>query len=277
MGEEVIDLATIEKKENISNSEYILSIIEICLNGSKYGLTHEHSTKEFWKEVDANKRLNNILKKFKTETLRKYWRTIRDINDYDNVIKVIKDNASCIDKPCYKLLPLIKAIESCVKKAKGKNFEKYLTPIKANSVPAKDKSINSNEKLLNKKRKKDEIEEDIEAIQTIKIKKENIISVESKQEEKEITLDDIINIFMNEFKEYSKEEIYQILYKTSCNVKKAYLNLSNPDKYDYMLFENTDDYIIQNLRNKPYYKQLIESKGEENVKEREEFLNLNRE
>ena len=43
MGEEVIDLATIEKKENISNSEYILSIIEICLNGSKYGLTHERS------------------------------------------------------------------------------------------------------------------------------------------------------------------------------------------------------------------------------------------
>lgn len=276
MGEEVIDLASIEKKENISNSEYILAIMEICLNGSKYGLTHEHSTKEFWKEVDANERLNSILKKFKTETLRKYWRTIRDINDYDNVIKVIKDNASCIDKPFYKLLPLIKAIESCVKKAKGKNFEKYLAPIKSNSVPAKSKPINSNEKFLNKKRKKDEIEEDIEAIQTIKIKKENIINSEAKQE-KEITLDDIIKIFMNEFKEHTKEEIYQILYKTSCNVKKAYLNLSNPDKYDYMLFENTDDYILQNLRNKPYYKQLIESKGEENVKEREEFLNLNRE
>lgn len=276
MGEEVIDLTSIEKKENISNSEYILAIMEICLNGSKYGLTHEHSTKEFWKEVDANERLNSILKKFKTETLRKYWRTIRDINDYDNVIKVIKDNASCIDKPFYKLLPLIKAIESCVKKAKGKNFEKYLAPIKSNSVPAKSKPINSNEKFLNKKRKKDEIEEDIEAIQTIKIKKENIINSESKQE-KEITLDDIIKIFMNEFKEHTKEEIYQILYKTSCNVKKAYLNLSNPDKYDYMLFENTDDYILQNLRNKPYYKQLIESKGEENVKEREEFLNLNRE
>ena len=276
MGEEVIDLTSIEKKENISNSEYILAIMEICLNGSKYGLTHEHSTKEFWKEVDANERLNSILKKFKTETLRKYWRTIRDINDYDNVIKVIKDNASCIDKPFYKLLPLIKAIESCVKKAKGKNFEKYLAPIKSNSVPAKSKPINSNEKFLNKKRKKDEIEEDIEAIQTIKIKKENIINSESKQE-KEITLDDIIKIFMNEFKEHTKEEIYQILYKTSCNVKKAYLNLSNPDKYDYMLFENTDDYILQNLRNKPYYKQLIESKGEENVKEREAFLNLNRE
>ena len=276
MGEEVIDLTSIEKKENISNSEYILAIMEICLNGSKYGLTHEHSTKEFWKEVDANERLNNILKKFKTETLRKYWRTIRDINDYDNVIKVIKDNANCIDKPFYKLLPLIKAIESCVKKAKGKNFEKYLAPIKSNSVPAKSKPINSNEKFLNKKRKKDEIEEDIEAIQTIKIKKENSINSESKQE-KEITLDDIIKIFMNEFKEHTKEEIYQILYKTSCNVKKAYLNLSNPDKYDYMLFENTDDYILQNLRNKPYYKQLIESKGEENVKEREEFLNLNRE
>lgn len=276
MGEEVIDLTSIEKKENISNSEYILAIMEICLNGSKYGLTHEHSTKEFWKEVDANERLNSILKKFKTETLRKYWRTIRDINDYDNVIKVIKDNASCIDKPFYKLLPLIKAIESCVRKAKGKNFEKYLAPIKSNSVPAKSKPINSNEKFLNKKRKKDEIEEDIEAIQTIKIKKENIINSESKQE-KDITLDDIIKIFMNEFKEHTKEEIYQILYKTSCNVKKAYLNLSNPDKYDYMLFENTDDYILQNLRNKPYYKQLIESKGEENVKEREEFLNLNRE
>ena len=67
MGEEVIDLATIEKKENISNSEYILSIIEICLNGSKYGLTHEHSTKEFWKEVDANEKTqvkNDMVKYF---------------------------------------------------------------------------------------------------------------------------------------------------------------------------------------------------------------------
>lgn len=278
MVEEVIDLSTIERKKNISNSEYLLSILEICLHGNKYGLTHEHSTKEFWKEVEANERLNNILKKFKTETLRKYWRTIRDINDVDTVIKVIKENANCIDKPFYKLLPLIKAIESCVKKSKGKNIEKYLTPIKANSASTKNKSNSNEDKFINKKRKKNEIEEDIEELETIKQRKENNIKKEEKPlEEKEYSLEDIIKIFMNEFKNRSKEEIYQILYKTSCNIKKAYLVLCNTDKYDYLIFENTDDYIIQNLRNKSYYKQLIESKGEESVIEREEFLNVNKE
>ena len=44
------------------------------------------------------------------------------------------------------------------------------------------------------------------------------------------------------------------------------------DKYDYLIFENTDDYILQNLRDKSYYQQLIEARGKEMVFERETFL-----
>ena len=39
-------------------------------------------------------------------------------------------------------------------------------------------------------------------------------------------------------------------------------------------FCETDDYIIKNLRNKGYYLDLINQKGENLVKEREKFLGI---
>ena len=45
-------------------------------------------------------------------------------------------------------------------------------------------------------------------------------------------------------------------------------------KYEKYYFIDTDDYIIKNLRTKNYFKELMDKKGEELIKEREIFLGL---
>jgi len=39
-----------------------------------------------------------------------------------------------------------------------------------------------------------------------------------------------------------------------------------------MIFNEPDDYIINNMKNSEFYKQLVESKGHDRVVERELFL-----
>ena len=281
---EIIDLTELQKKDKITNSECILTIMEICLNSKKYKFHHQNSTRVFWEEVAANEKLVNILKLFKTETLRKYWRIIRDTNQFKKTIDIVKENASLIDNPVYKLLPVINAISVFIK-SKAKNFEKVLNSIskvkRTSSLPPdkNDESETYQSFLKNKKKKNDigydNIEQDIIKLnQKIKEKKEREQKLKELEVEGDVTLDYIIKTFQECFIDKNKEEIYQTLYKTSCNLKNTYLVLCNPDNYDYLIFENTDDYILQNLRDKSYYQQLIEARGKEMVFERETFLNV---
>lgn len=281
---EIIDLTELQKKDKITNSECILTIMEICLNSKKYKFQHQNSTRVFWEEVAANEKLVNILKLFKSETLRKYWRIIRDTNQFKKTIDIVKENASLIDNPVYKLLPVINAISVFIK-SKAKNFEKVLNSISkvkttSSLPPDKNDENETYQNFLKNKRKKndigyDNIEQDIIKLnQKIKEKKEREQKLKELEVEGDVTLDYILKTFQECFKDKNKEEIYQTLYKTSCNLKNAYLVLCNPDKYDYLIFENTDDYILQNLRDKSYYQQLIEARGKEMVSERETFLNV---
>lgn len=281
---EIIDLSELQKKEKITNSECILTIMEICLNSKKYKFQHQNSTRVFWEEVFANEELANILKLFKPETLRKYWRIIRDTNQYKKTIEIVTENASLIDNPKYKLLPVINAISVFIK-SKAKNFEKVLNSIskvKTTQNQTNDKNDESEiyQSFLKNKRKKKELENDnieqdiIKLNQKIKEKKEREQKLKELENEGDVTLEHIIRTFQDCFQEKNKEEIYQTLYKTSCNLKNTYLVLCNPDKYDYLIFENTDDYILQNLRDKSYYQQLIEARGKERISERETFLGV---
>ena len=134
-----------------------------------------------------------------------------------------------------------------------------------------------NEQFLSHKRKADtnidNIEEDIKILdKKIKQKEEQ----EKKQnEDTTLPLEEIIEVFHKQFENKTKEDIYQALYKTSCNIKNAYLFLLDPEKYENLAFIGTDDYIIQNLKGKQYYEQLVASKGKELISEREQFLNIN--
>ena len=73
---------------------------------------------------------------------------------------------------------------------------------------------------------------------------------------------------------FSREEVFKALYGTSGNIKNAYLYLKDNINYEKYFFIDTDDYIIKNLRKKNYFKELMDKKGEELIREREQFLGL---
>ena len=87
-------------------------------------------------------------------------------------------------------------------------------------------------------------------------------------------LDESINKLM-EISKFSREEVFKALYGTGNNIERAYKYLIDKEKYENYFFAETDDYVIKNLRNKGYYIDLINEKGEELVKEREKFLGIN--
>ena len=273
----IIDISSLVNKENLKNSDYILVIIEICQNARKYKLGFSNTSKNFWDEVMEKEEIGKILRLFKAETIRKYWRVIREAKTTKKIIEIVKENSDIINNPSFKLLPIINHIVSFIN-SKEDSFEEFLkkSEKKPKSI-TQQKREKPNEQFLSHKRKADtnidNIEEDIKILdKKIKQKEEQ----EKKQnEDTTLPLEEIIEVFHKQFENKTKEDIYQALYKTSCNIKNAYLFLLDPEKYENLAFIGTDDYIIQNLKGKQYYEQLVASKGKELISEREQFLNIN--
>ena len=273
----IIDISSLVNKESLKNSDYILVIIEICQNARKYKLGFSNTSKNFWDEVMEKEEIGKILRLFKAETIRKYWRVIREAKATEKIIEIVKENSDIINNPSFKLLPIINHIVSFIN-SKEDSFEEFLkkSEKKPKSI-TQQKREKPNEQFLSHKRKADtnidNIEEDIKILdKKIKQKEEQ----EKKQnEDTTLPLEEIIEVFHKQFENKTKEDIYQALYKTSCNIKNAYLFLLDPEKYENLAFIGTDDYIIQNLKGKQYYEQLVASKGKELISEREQFLNIN--
>lgn len=89
----------IDKKSGYTNSDMILMILEICLNAKKYGITSSNNTRKFWDEVYEKEEWENFLLTFKPETLRKYWRILRDTNDYKKIIDTVQSYANDLNYP----------------------------------------------------------------------------------------------------------------------------------------------------------------------------------
>jgi len=94
----VVDLEEIKKKSKIENADVILCLIEICTNASKYGLTNSNKSRLFWDELFKKEEIAVVFKNFKSETLRKYWRLINELNKYEKVIETVKNNEEQINK-----------------------------------------------------------------------------------------------------------------------------------------------------------------------------------
>ena len=272
MTDKLVDIEQLNKKDSLNNSEMLLVIIQICLNPAKYKLSNSTTTKSFWDAVMKKEEFKKLLKIFKSETLRKYWRILREINDMDQLIKIIKDNKEVINNPCFKLLPVINILLTYIKEKKYNEYslEDYFKSINESNVKKiqnnKKQLNNNNNNLIGNKKQREQTP-----------KKEN----EKKPKIQELIKDEqdsyffeIILTLHNFFPKKKFDDVKNALYKTSGNIQNAYLYLTNEDKYENLAFVGTDDYIIKNLRDKPYYKQLIESKGEESVKEREKFLGI---
>lgn len=76
-------------KEKIENSDVILCLIEICTNSTKYGLSNSNKSRLFWDELFKKEEVCAVFKNFKSETLRKYWRLINDLDKNEKVIDTV--------------------------------------------------------------------------------------------------------------------------------------------------------------------------------------------
>lgn len=285
----IIDLPSLSNQSEIKNSDIILAILEICTYNKKYNYECSNNTKAFWERVVGEEILQKIFKNFKSETLRKYWKIIRLAGNNSKFIETVKHNEKFINNPVFKLLPIINAIASYIQ-TDEKNFENYFllhsSKEKKALIQKPEKQENKSINLIGNKRIKEK--DDSENIISIKKNKNNIEKndeimkeKQGKEEEKKeeidpnvLKLDELVNKLM-EISKFSREEVVDALYGTSNNIENAYKYLQDNEKYEKYYFVQTDDYIIKNLRNKGYYIDLINEKGEELVKEREKFLGIN--
>ena len=223
---------------NIPNSELILIMLEICLNSSQYGIDKDNSSRAFWEEVGKLDLLKPITTKFKPETLRKYWRTIREAKKFRKIITEIRRFRTALDNPNLKLLSSIKIICEYVSNASHRKFEyfyhKHLPPVK--------------------------------------VKK---ITVEEMTPEQQIS--DILSTFKACFPKKKEKEILEVLYMTSFDIENTFLVLKDRDNLSFLLFTEKDDEIVsksweEKNESSDEYQDVVNIKGLEEVLRRKEFL-----
>ena len=299
----IIDLMKLSTQHEIKNSEIILAIIEICTFNKKYNYDCSNNTKAFWDRVVEEGILKKIFKSFKGETLRKYWKIIRNAGNNEKFVEAVRKNEKFINNPVFKLLPLVNAIAYYIQ-TDEKNFEDFFTEFNAktkkSSVPKVDKEEKKEKypiNLLGNKRQEPEsininnnneienqmnIETNNENDNDNKDNKDNPLALKeptfakSEQEEKDqrmIEFDETVNKLMT-ISKLSREEVLVALYGTSFNIKNAYLYMMDNEKYEKYFFLGTDDYVIKNLKDKGYFLDLKNIKGEDLLKERQKFLGI---
>lgn len=292
----IIDLMKLSTQHEIKNSDIILAIIEICTFNKKYNYDCSNNTKAFWDRVVEEGILKKIFKNFKGETLRKYWKIIRNAGNNEKFVEAVRKNEKFINNPVFKLMPLVNAIAYYIQ-TDEKNFEDFFTEFNAktkkSSVPKVDKVEKEEKKekcpinLLGNKRPEPDNNNENDEIQihigqninnkdnNLTLKEPNVAKIEQEPEkdQKMIEFDETVNKMMT-ISKLSREEVLVALYGTSFNLKNAYLYMKDNEKYDKYFFLGTDDYVIKNLSDKGYFVDLKNIKGEELMKERQKFLGI---
>ena len=225
--------------QTIPNSELILIIMEICLNSSQFGIDKDNSSRLFWQEVGKIEELKQITSKYKPETLRKYWREIKEARKYKKIIAEIKKYKKELNDQNMKLFSSIHVVCEYVSNPLRK-FEYYLN--KHSKKPAsKSKKINVNDMTPNEQ------------------------------------IDDIVNTLNKYFPKNNEKEILDLLFKNNFDIESTFLVLKDTENFDNLCFTEKEDEIIRknyndNDDNNEDYQDLIYTKGLEEVLRRKEFL-----
>jgi len=106
------------------------------------------------------------------------------------------------------------------------------------------------------------------------VPKNRVIAHNEKDKKIISHIDYIVQSIANSIEENEPELILEILSKTSFNIANVYLYFSDKEKFKYLLFTDMEDYILRNMRSSEYYDNVLRTKGEELVEERERFLNI---
>ena len=227
-------------KSEILNSDLILIMLEICLNSAQYGLDKDNSSRAFWEDVGKLTQLKPITDKFKTETLRKYWRTIREARKFKKIISETNRYKDELNNSNLKLLSSIRVICEFVSSPSKRSIDYFLN--KHIVKPAnKTKKINVNDMSPS-----DQIA-------------------------------DVINTFIACFPRKKEKEIIDALLQTSFDIENAFLVLKDKDNLGFLSYSEKDDEIVKkNYEDKDdkneEYQELINIKGLEDVIRRKEFL-----
>ena len=259
----IIDLNELSNCDKINNSDIILAILEICTYNKRYNYECSNNTKSFWDRVVKEEVLKKIFKNFKPETLRKYWKIIREAGDSNKYIEIVKNSTKVINSPKLKLLQIINCISSFIKSGED-DFFKYLKNFDPKQkIDTKNYSDTSN--IIDQDTRTDEV------FHKISDEQENNVKSLEDIEPKMILLDNIINEFIKITK-YERDDIFKALYGTN-NIENAYLYLTDKEKGKNLFFTPEEDSIIIN-KNEKQIKKLIEEKGEKLVNERKKFLKI---
>jgi NACalpha-BTF3-like transcription factor len=290
----IIDLPKLSMQSEIRNSDIILAILEICTFNKKYNYDCSNNTKAFWDRVVEEGILKKIFKNFKSETLRKYWKIIRNAGNTEKFVEAVRKNEKFINNPVFKLLPLINALAYYIQ-TDEKDFEEFFGVFndknKKNFSPKVEKEENNEKKLdnnlLGNKRAEPDNDKNYEIIvhkeeqngenkkSKIELKQPILARSDDEQEndKRMLDFDDIVNRMMK-ISKLSREEVLVALYGTSYNIKNAFLYLKDNEKYDKYFFQATDDLVIEKMMDKKYFKDLVDDKGMELIEERKKFLGI---
>ena len=225
--------------ENIPNSEIILIILEICLNSSQFDIDKDNSSRAFWEEIGKKEELKPITSQFKPETLRKYWRTIRETKKFRKIITEIKKYRNEINNANMKLFAGIHAVCEYVSNPSRK-MEFYI-----------NKHIT---KTANKSNKT------------------NVNNMTPNEQ-----IEEIINIFKKYFVNKDEKEILDKLFKNNFDIENTFLVLKDEENMENLGFNEKEDEIIKrNYEDKDdeneEYQNLLYTKGLEYILKRKEFL-----
>ena len=231
-------ISTLNNKENklISNTDMILFILELCLNSSQFNLKGDNSSRKFWEEVGKLKELSPITKIFKPETLRKYWRLLRNIKKPKKIINILNEHKNLINNENIKLLVSINIIYDFILFPK-KGIDFYINKYCG--------------KILDKAKKSRKVKD---------------MSIDEQ-------IDEIISEFEKAFPLMKKEEIVEKLYQNNFDVRNTYLVMKDEKNFGYLSFSQNEDEIIltKNLNNSEY-RNLALKKGHINIIKRKKFL-----
>jgi len=93
----IVNLEEINLRDVITNTDIILTIIEIALNKAFYNISATNKSINYWKNVSSLQTYKNILSKLKTETLKKYWIIINQKCDVKKFVEVILEYKQFLD------------------------------------------------------------------------------------------------------------------------------------------------------------------------------------
>ncbi len=231
-------ISTLKNEENklISNTDMILFILELCLNSSQFNLKGDNSSRKFWEEVGKLKELSPITNIFKPETLRKYWRLLRNIKKPKKIINILNEYKNLINNENIKLLASINIIYDFILFPK-KGIDFYINKYCG--------------KILDKAKKSRKVKD---------------MSIDEQ-------IDEIISEFEKAFPLMKKEEIVEKLYQNNFDVRNTYLVMKDEKNFGYLSFSQNEDEIIltKNLNNSEY-RNLALKKGHINIIKRKKFL-----